>query len=134
MTAMRTIGKLAALLVGSLLSACGSDLHVRLFVSINAPPQLHTHGAFIALNGTAALPAGSVRDAGGGCRAGAFTIVWSNTTGGTRGHAFANWHCPAEALDWRSGDIPLVPGTNSIRIALNDEQGSAESTVVVTRD
>ncbi len=130
---MRALRTVAVLLAGLLLTACGSDLHIRLFVSINAPPHLHTDRAFIVLNGVAALPAGSLRDPGGGCRPGVFAIVWVNDANGTRGHAFANWHCPADAIDWRSGEIPLVPGSNAISVTMTDEQGSADTAIVVTR-
>ena len=80
-------------------------------MSINAPAELHTHGAFVVLGGVAALPAGSVRLTGGGCQPGTFAIVWTNTTNGSRGRVFVSWNCPADALDWRSDQIPLAPGT-----------------------
>lgn len=130
---MRALRAGAATLLSLMLAACGSDLHVRLFVSINAASRLHTQGAFIVLSGVAALPAGSFRDPGGGCRPGVFTIVWSNDSNGSHGHALANWHCPADALEWRSGQIPLVPGMNSINVTMADELGSAGTAIVVTR-
>jgi hypothetical protein len=122
----------------TLLSACGSGVELRLFVSINAPPP-RVGESTVILSGVAALPAGSVRTGGSllqpvvTCQPGTFSITWTNDTNGAHGAVSALWNCPADELTWSSSAIPLATGDNRIRVTMVDALGSATTVVTVRR-
>lgn len=114
-----------------------SDVHVAFGVRIDLPASPLPGQSTIVLGGSASLPEGSVRTGGTPttpwvtCQPGPYSIRWSNAANGAQGVPTAWWDCAQDSLRWRSGAIPLAPGSNLITITYVDLVDSSQASIEI---